>query len=863
MRYGGVVRGGVVVLVAAGLTAQGAEGKLSITFADESEGDAGKASVVVVGTVFEDTNSDGRFTPGVDVPLGGVGVSDGEQVTLSDPAGRYQLAGSGGCGVVFATQPPGFARRKDFFALLPEATASAAPLRPGAAPLKPLRFGVDFPLTRAAAPEPGELTFVHVADTAIAGETDRKALAQAVGEVEALNPRPAFAVLTGHVVDEQAQPEAWTVLAGETSASRLPWYPVPSRASLDSATTAALAAPPWFSADIGKLHLVFLGSSGAGQEMRKAWLERDIRLVARGKQVLAFCDLPPDPELTAALKKLNVLSVFHGGTYDNRMEGLKNGMALVGQSPLLMAGLDASPPAIRIVRIGAGGEVNSEFRVRNTRKYLRFPYPGGELSGQERIMATIYDSVGEVAEARFRLATPGGVLAEGSLKKVSPFTWMAPLEPQEYGLKKLPEEFVVAVRARGTGNETWENGRRVVVPQRRRDRPDAVKTGNAWPQFMGNAQRTGVSEDRLLPPLRMVWATPSHGSIDLSSPVFFDHYLAIGVRDRDNLINNGVAVLDPESGEMKHFVKSRSPVIGTPCFAQDKENQAAKIYATAAGGEVLMVNPDSGEVEGRGTWGERSPWILGSPGVQKSLTLAGGAGGLMGLLTQNGERRWISSFGGEGMSSYASPTFAGPLVVLGANGLQTQGRPTGIYAVEALTGKLRWFNGSPGLSGSVAAPRPGVGFALERTGFLKVLNPESGQDAGGVNLGSSWSLSTPAVDDEVLVVASGDGKVHGLTTATLERMWTFEAKPGLWPLAPFDREGKAVFSSPTISGETVYIGCSDGHLYALNKMTGQAVWSYDLGVPTLSTPCVTGNSLFTAAWDGNIYAFTGEREKKK
>jgi outer membrane protein assembly factor BamB len=75
-------------------------------------------------------------------------------------------------------------------------------------------------------------------------------------------------------------------------------------------------------------------------------------------------------------------------------------------------------------------------------------------------------------------------------------------------------------------------------------------------------------------------------------------------------------------------------------------------------------------------------------------------------------------------------------------------------------------------------------------------------------------------------------------------------------MVPYDKKGVAAFSSPTIAGQVVLIGSSDGNLYALEKGTGSVLWRHAFGVPVLSTPCVSGNTVFAAAYDGNLYAFT-------
>jgi outer membrane protein assembly factor BamB len=46
-----------------------------------------------------------------------------------------------------------------------------------------------------------------------------------------------------------------------------------------------------------------------------------------------------------------------------------------------------------------------------------------------------------------------------------------------------------------------------------------------------------------------------------------------------------------------------------------------------------------------------------------------------------------------------------------------------------------------------------------------------------------------------------------------------------------------VVSSPTVVGETVFVGSGDGHLYAVDRATGTRKWAFDAREPIFS---VTG-----------------------
>jgi eukaryotic-like serine/threonine-protein kinase len=64
----------------------------------------------------------------------------------------------------------------------------------------------------------------------------------------------------------------------------------------------------------------------------------------------------------------------------------------------------------------------------------------------------------------------------------------------------------------------------------------------------------------------------------------------------------------------------------------------------------------------------------------------------------------------------------------------------------------------------------------------------------------------------------------------------------------------AVRSSPVVFGGTVYVGSSDGHLYALHAQSGRLSWRFDAHSAITSSPAVDDGSVFFQSHDGTVYA---------
>ena len=72
-----------------------------------------------------------------------------------------------------------------------------------------------------------------------------------------------------------------------------------------------------------------------------------------------------------------------------------------------------------------------------------------------------------------------------------------------------------------------------------------------------------------------------------------------------------------------------------------------------------------------------------------------------------------------------------------------------------------------------------------------------------------------------------------------------------------------VVSSPTVLGQTVYVGSGDGHLYALDRTTGTRKWAFDAGTPIPSSPAVGGGAVYFGTRDGQYYAVDAATGKQR
>lgn len=108
-------------------------------------------------------------------------------------------------------------------------------------------------------------------------------------------------------------------------------------------------------------------------------------------------------------------------------------------------------------------------------------------------------------------------------------------------------------------------------------------------------------------------------------------------------------------------------------------------------------------------------------------------------------------------------------------------------------------------------------------------------------------FGTPIIQDSVVYVGSTDGRVYALNVADGSEKWKTDAT-----------SNAAIFTAnPLINNGVVYIGDYGGRCHAYNAVDGSSKWSYDLPGPYKninSTPILNGNTIYFASYDGKIYA---------
>ena len=119
--------------------------------------------------------------------------------------------------------------------------------------------------------------------------------------------------------------------------------------------------------------------------------------------------------------------------------------------------------------------------------------------------------------------------------------------------------------------------------------------------------------------------------------------------------------------------------------------------------------------------------------------------------------------------------------------------------------------------------------------------------------------STPLVTEHEIIFGSADRGVFALDKPTLFIKWKAETLPSLVYTAPYSSTPQAgVETSPVSSQGIVYIGASDGYLYAIDQSTGIIKDKLYFGAPVFSTIAVSGNRMIVCDFAGNVYCLSSK-----
>ncbi|MGE5590127.1 MAG: PQQ-binding-like beta-propeller repeat protein [Bacillota bacterium] len=99
----------------------------------------------------------------------------------------------------------------------------------------------------------------------------------------------------------------------------------------------------------------------------------------------------------------------------------------------------------------------------------------------------------------------------------------------------------------------------------------------------------------------------------------------------------------------------------------------------------------------------------------------------------------------------------------------------------------------------------------------------------------------PATDGSLVYVGSSDGRLYAVRADKGTQAWVFST-------------GGAIISGPTLANGRLYFGSANGRVYALDAANGRLVWSRATQGSVVGAPLVVGDTVYIGSTDHNLYA---------
>jgi outer membrane protein assembly factor BamB len=189
-------------------------------------------------------------------------------------------------------------------------------------------------------------------------------------------------------------------------------------------------------------------------------------------------------------------------------------------------------------------------------------------------------------------------------------------------------------------------------------------------------------------------------------------------------------------------------------------------------------------------------------------------GRAIALNTANGAIRWWRAL--------ASPSESSPLIDRGRLFFGSQNGT--VYALNDSNGTLLWTYHARGAVKASPTLSDGVLYFGDYSGRLQAISEQTGRalwvsKSEGALLGSGTFYSTAAVVYGRVFLGNTDGRVYAYDASTGKLDWAVQT-------------GAYVYASPAVTnapgiGPTLYLGSYNGIFYALNARTGQISWQFN------------------------------------
>jgi outer membrane protein assembly factor BamB len=179
------------------------------------------------------------------------------------------------------------------------------------------------------------------------------------------------------------------------------------------------------------------------------------------------------------------------------------------------------------------------------------------------------------------------------------------------------------------------------------------------------------------------------------------------------------------------------------------------------------------------------------------------------------------------------------------------GGPGRIYAINSANGQVRWSRGLPSASESSPLLDDGKVFFGSQNGTVYALSQQSGRPIWTYHAGGAVKAS-PTLSGGLLYFGDYSGHVQAISEQTGRRAWISNSEGALLGSGTF-------YSTAAVFYGRVFLGNTDGRVYAYDASTGRLDWAVQTGAYVYASPAVTsapglGPTVYLGSYSGTFYA---------
>lgn len=794
------------------------------------------------GTVYQKNNHNS-------IPIEGVIVTDGKNVTKTDKNGEFSLPGFEKTRFITITTPSGYTTNNFYI------------------PIKSGNESYIFYLEKNDKTKNRAHSFVQITDTEV---HNGLGIWTTYLRDYIKNEQPAFLMHTGDICYEYGMKIHAKAINSQTMG--IPVYYGIGNHDLVKGPYAerlyeSLYGPTWYSFNIGNTHYIMTPMANGDykpsytREDVYHWLKNDLSMMEEGQSLVIFnhdiLSLSDDfifginDKEFINLRDYNIKAQIYGHMHYNYVRN-QGDVYTICTSTIDKGGIDHSTSAFRILDIAPNDSVTSRLRYAyiSPQAVITSPLEGQYSptlsNGEIPISINTYNSISDTKNVEYILTDieSNTKIVRGYIKQPkTDWNWYDEIAiPIRYSSKKIRIEAIV----------TFNNEQRITTSNTfhyRKNFKPSIKLGKNWNTLLQNAQHTGDTATKINTPLQLAWVNNVNANIYMTSPLIADGKVFIASTD-DNIMNkSSITAFDIQSGRLLWKYKTLNSIKNTIAYhnnivvAQDAE---CNLYA---------INTNSGEL----LW-QHKIGLTGFPYLSEGLTInnnivyAGTGKGLAAYNIDDGQIIWKNTGWDQYEGATTTSTIANNILVSGAQW-------GGLFANNAITGDFLWKLSDNGISDRGSSPvyQDGKLYLISRKSLF-MIEPTNGTILKTTEFPFDIDVtSTPLITANEIIFGSATKGLIALDKEFLKIKWNIQTNTSLVFTTPYSMPPSAtVETSPILSQNTVYFGASDGYLYAVNLNTGIIEQKINLGAPIFNSPAISGNTLVIADYSGNVYTFVSE-----